>query len=130
MMILKAMDRQELKERVMGVMVLISIIIMTLYHVFATADNRIWSVVWSINENVMCVLFCWAILTFKKDGILRELFTWPLMSYFVLRGIYYVNCYWGVHIASDTVWNSIMITPLILGIIYCTYLRWHEKREN
>lgn len=97
-------------------------ITISLYHVsfdgYLGLSERTWSVVWAVSENGFALILC-HIVSIYLCGVVRKVFRYVLMPYFILKLIYHVSCYSGLYLMSKEAWEELWSYVLVVLIIVC-----------
>lgn len=108
---------------------LMFVIAISLYHVsydgYLGLKERTWSVVWAVSENGFALALC-VIVGFHSYGVVRRMFRYVLIPYFVLKLAYHVSCYSGLYLMSkkewEGLWSYMLVALIILCLAYCLNL--------
>jgi hypothetical protein len=120
----KMSNKKNTIETITVILVLVAIIAMSFYHISTKAtlglSLQAWHCIWSFSDTVFTVLMCF-LISYLSTGIIKRLFGWPLMLYFIFRGIYYLTIYCNVYVFDIWTWNGIMIAPFIAGLLWILF---------
>lgn len=123
------MKRVNLIEIVPVAMCLLFAIAISLYHVsfegYLGLSEKSWGAVWAIAENGFSLLLC-SIVILNTSGVMKVIFKWVFVPYFVMKLVYHISCYSGLHLFSvdiwEIVWSSVLVILLIASLIYTLFL--------
>ncbi len=102
----------------------------SLYHLssegYLGLSERFWNMEWSFSENGLLLFLTWisSILTY---GVVRNIFRYILMPYFILKLIYQFSCYSGIYLFSlqiwEIVWSFALVLLILFGIVFTIMVR-------
>jgi len=113
-------------ESIMVVLCIIFLIVISMFHLsdegFMGLSYRTWKVIWAIAENGFALMMC-GIVSLYSYGVLRTLFTWVFIPYFIIKLIYQFSCFSHIKIISahswENVWSLILVVLIISSLYYC-----------
>jgi len=105
-----------------------------LYHMsydgYLGLTNQVWNTIWAISENGICLMMC-LLINLLTAGILRILFTWIFIPYFVVKLTYHISCYANIYVCSKEdwgiIWGFICVTLIMIGLVFSIIL---IRRKN
>ena len=123
------MRRVDLIEIVPVALCLLFAVAISLYHVsfdgYLGLSEKSWGTVWAIAENGFSLLLC-GIVILNTSGIVRQMFQWVFVPYFVLKLVYHISCYSGLYLFSintwEIVWSLVLVILFIVSLIYTLIL--------
>jgi len=122
------MEKKKKIEGVIITMILLIIVVFAFYHISTEItlglSREIWHCIWYFSDTALMIIICY-LISLKYTGVIKRLFSWPLMLYFAFRGIYYLCCYLNLYLFNIWLWNGIMIAPLLAGLI-CIFINYEK----
>ncbi len=128
------MRRLNLIEIVPVALGLLFMIVISLYHVsfdgYLGLSEKSWGTVWAIAENGFSLLLC-GIVILNTYGVMKIVFKWVFVPYFVLKLIYHISCYSGIYLFSvdtwEVIWGYVLAILFVVMLVYSFILirRYH-----
>ncbi len=123
------MKRVNLIEIVPVALCLLFAVAISLYHVsfegYLGLSERTWGTVWAIAENGFSLLLC-GIVIINTYGVMKIVFKWVFVPYFVLKLIYHISCYSGIYLFSvdtwEVIWGYVLAILFVVSLIYTLFL--------
>jgi hypothetical protein len=120
----KKIDVIELSAVVLS---LLFAIVISLYHMsfngFEGLSSDQWATVWAIAENSLSLLMVALISIFAGKGILRTMFSWVFIPYFITKLIYHYSIFSQTYMLSPKTWENIWSFTCVFllgtGLFYC-----------
>lgn len=108
------------------VLLLLFIIVISLYHIsydgFEGLTSAEWNIVWAIAENSLTLIMSFLIRVFAGSGILRLMFSWIFIPYFIIKLFYHFTVFAEIHTLSkeswENIWSWICWVLLGSGLLY------------
>jgi hypothetical protein len=97
-------------------------IFISLYHIsyngFEGLSSNQWNIIWAIAENSFSLLSSGLIIIYAGSGIIRTMFKWIFIPYFITKLIYHFSLFSQIYILPKNVWENIwsFICVFLLGI--------------
>jgi len=109
------------------VLLLIFTIIISLYHIsydgFKGLTEKEWDLVWAIAENSLTLIISTLVSIFAGYGVLRLMFNYIFIPYFIIKLFYHFTVFAGIHTFSieywENIWSWICVGLLGSGLYYC-----------
>jgi uncharacterized membrane protein len=116
------------------VICLLFAIVISLYHNSYNADfglsEKTWNVIWAFAENGFTFTLC-LIIGLYFSGVMRVIFRYVFVPYFVFKLVYHFSCLSGVHILPVKTWENIWSSTLgILFVVMLIYALILIRRYN
>ena len=116
-------------ELIAVVSCLIFAAVISLYHLsydgYCGLSETQWGTVWAISENGFSLVLC-VFLSILSYGIMKILFKWVFIPYFILKLIYHFSCYSGIILLKketwSVIWSVMLVILLAFGLFYCVSL--------
>jgi len=116
-------------ELVFVVICLIFAIAISFYHMsydgYLGINNDQWDTIWAISENALSLSMC-VLIFLIAYGVLRVLFKWVFMPYFILKLIYHVSCYAKIYLCSENrwenIWSFVCVILIMIGLLFTIIL--------
>jgi hypothetical protein len=128
------LKKLDLIELIVVVICLLFTIAISFYHVAQDGDMGLtqaqWRIVWAISENGLSLVMSF-LISLLTVGIVKIMFKWLFVPYFVLKLIYHISCYSGIYLLSrrswEFVWSFIIVYFIVFAVGYCLFL---IKKKN
>jgi hypothetical protein len=109
------------------VLSLIFAIVISMYHMsfngFEGLSSSQWDTVWAIAENSLSLVMATLVSIFAGKGIIRTMFNWVFIPYFIIKLIYHYSIFSQVYILPkqswENIWSFICVFLLGTGLFYC-----------
>lgn len=109
------------------VLSLLFAIIISLYHMsfngFEGLTSEQWNTVWAIAENSLSLVMAALISIFAGKGIIRTMFSWIFIPYFITKLIYHYSVFTQTYLLPsktwEDIWSFICVFLLSTGMFYC-----------
>lgn len=119
-------------ETIAVIFSLLFMIAISLYHVsyegFLGLTNRFWESLWAVSNNGILLTMSFMIILYSW-GVIRLLFTWVFIPYFVLKLIYQFSVYSEVYLMSPKAWENVWSFALVFIIISALFITLTKIRN-
>ncbi len=123
------MKKTDLIEIISVTLCLIFAIAISLYHVsfngYLGLSDKFWGSLWAISENGFALTLS-LIISFYFSGVMRVIFRYVFVPYFVLKLVYHFSCYSGIYLMNEKSWSNlwgvVLVILFIVGLGYCLIL--------
>jgi len=119
-------------ETIAVIFSLLFMIAISLYHVsyegFLGLSNLFWESLWAISNNGILLTMSFLVILYSF-GVIRLLFIWVFIPYFLLKLIYQFSVYSEIYIISPKAWESVW-SGLLVFIIISTLAITLRKYKN
>lgn len=99
---------------------LLFIIAISLYHIsyegYLGLSQRFWESVWAISNNGILLTMSFLVVLYSW-GVIRLLFTWVFIPYFLIKLIYQFSVYSEIYVFSPKTWEYIWSITLVFIIM-------------
>ena len=99
------------------------VIVISQYHIsfegYRNLTQEQWHGIWAISENTLALIMC-VIIVLNTTEIIKHLFGWFFIPYFIVKLIYQFSCLLGIYIFDPSIWQTIWVkfTDIVsLGLI-------------
>ena len=112
------------------VLLLLFAIVIGQYHIsyegFKGLTEIEWNRVWAIAENSLTLILSILVSILAGSGVLRLMFNYIFIPYFIVKLIYHYSAFFQVYIISkewwENLWSWICWILLSIGLVYCLML--------
>ena len=83
-----------------------------------------WDMIWAVSENGL-TLWMSIIIVMLSGGIIKNVFKYIFIPYFILKMYYHIRCYSNVHMLKDRwedIWSVACVLLLVVGMSCCLLL--------
>jgi hypothetical protein len=123
---IKKLKKIEWTEIIMVSVCLLFAVIMSLYHIsyggYLGISERTWNVIWAIAQDSFSVALCLIISLLSVD-MMRLVFRWVFIPYFLLKFIYDFSCFSGNYFLEKStwvdIWSVVVVVIILIGAIFC-----------
>jgi hypothetical protein len=113
-------------EIIMVSVCLIFAVIMSLYHIsynnYLGISERTWNVVWAVAQDGFSVALC-IIISLLSVDIMKIVFRWVFIPYFLIKLIYDFSCFSGNYFLSKStwvdIWSIVIVVIIMIGAVFC-----------
>jgi hypothetical protein len=107
------------------VICLLFIIVISLYHIsydgYLQILGKTWDVIWAVsNDGLMMTMSL--IISLLSIGLVKKIFRWVFVPYFILKLVYDISCFSGVVFFEKAIWEDIWSYVLVISLTIFLFL--------
>jgi hypothetical protein len=111
-------------DKIGVIICLLFAIVISFYHLsydgYLGLNDSQWGSIWAIAENGFSLTIC-ILISLLSKGILKSIFKYLFIPYFIIKLVYHFSCYSGIYLFSknywEWIWSIICIVCFIVSIL-------------